>query len=156
MNTDFVRPAVATVPTVYGIETIILRRRAGRLAKIRCNSTYRLRYWNLYKVICIIVISPGCNSTYRLRYWNLHVQVVSLPCPLVRCNSTYRLRYWNGWVIASNPSSKELSEVATVFTVYGIETLKLLRKLPILWIVATVLTIFGICCMMRITKIEFL
>ena len=43
MNTGFVRPAVATVLTVYGIETS-----ADTLASAcksdSCNSTYRLRY----------------------------------------------------------------------------------------------------------------
>ena len=43
MNTGFVRPAVATVPTVYGIET----------------STYIFFYFSIIK---------SCNSTYRLRY----------------------------------------------------------------------------------------
>ena len=61
----------------------------------------------------------GCNSTYRLRYWNL------LICYLLigkqsGCNSTYRLRYWNPklcWV-----NKKPFIVVATVLTVYGIET----------------------------------
>ena len=43
MNTGFVRPAVATVPTVYGIETKVARENA-RAKFDRCNSTYRLRY----------------------------------------------------------------------------------------------------------------
>ena len=42
MNTGFVRPAVATVPTVYGIETLYESEQAVRLSC--CNSTYRLRY----------------------------------------------------------------------------------------------------------------
>ena len=42
MNTGFVRPAVATVPTVYGIETFT--HPSFRLFKASCNSTYRLRY----------------------------------------------------------------------------------------------------------------
>ena len=43
MNTGFLGPAVATVLTVYGIET----RRAeshALIASSSCNSTYRLRY----------------------------------------------------------------------------------------------------------------
>ena len=44
MNTGFVRPAVATVLTACGIETV------------QC--------WLLY----IFIIQEGCNSTYRLRY----------------------------------------------------------------------------------------
>ena len=43
MNTGFVRPAVATVPTVYGIETI--KETYAIIGSLnRCNSTYRLRY----------------------------------------------------------------------------------------------------------------
>ena len=43
MNTGFVRPAVATVLTVYGIETN--SNLAKRVDSLRsCNSTYRLRY----------------------------------------------------------------------------------------------------------------
>ena len=43
INTDFLRYAVATVLTVYGIET-------------------RFRHCNAYS------FSDGCNSAYRLRY----------------------------------------------------------------------------------------
>ena len=41
MNTGLLRPAVATVPTVYGIETSSIKRIVENLS---CNSTYRLRY----------------------------------------------------------------------------------------------------------------
>ena len=43
MNTGFVRPAVATVLTVYGIETVHEEHQKHR-PRIGCNSTYRLRY----------------------------------------------------------------------------------------------------------------
>ena len=43
MNTGFSRDTVATVPTVYGIETSI-RSCSSLLLVISCNSTYRLRY----------------------------------------------------------------------------------------------------------------
>ena len=43
MNTVFVRPAVATVLTVYGIETIIMSPFI-KSTLTGCNSTYRLRY----------------------------------------------------------------------------------------------------------------
>ena len=43
MNTGLLRPAVATVPTVYGIETS--KKISGRSPSRKgCNSTYRLRY----------------------------------------------------------------------------------------------------------------
>ena len=44
MNTGLLRYAVATAPTVYGIETGCYSRESW--ASRRCNSTYRLRYWN--------------------------------------------------------------------------------------------------------------
>ena len=43
MNTGFVRPAVATVLTVYGIETRLLSF-VTETCHLGCNSTYRLRY----------------------------------------------------------------------------------------------------------------
>ena len=42
INTGFLRPAVATVPTVYGIETV--QHRILLVLVLCCNSTYRLRY----------------------------------------------------------------------------------------------------------------
>ena len=42
MNTGFVRPAVATVLTACGIETLNTIPFSRRI--LRCNSTYRLRY----------------------------------------------------------------------------------------------------------------
>ena len=60
---------VATVLTVYGIETI--NSSDKNLQKsLSCNSTYRLRYWNLGSVSLSLSNVIGCNSTYRLRYWN--------------------------------------------------------------------------------------
>ena len=43
MNTGLLRPAVATVPTVYGIETTSIDN-VLNASLICCNSTYRLRY----------------------------------------------------------------------------------------------------------------
>ena len=42
MNTGFLRHAVATVLTVYGIETYTLMDTTGGF--VSCNSAYRLRY----------------------------------------------------------------------------------------------------------------
>ncbi len=44
MNTGFVRPAVAIVLTVYGIETIGSQPLQFTMIDESCNSTYRLRY----------------------------------------------------------------------------------------------------------------
>ena len=74
MNTVFLRDAVATVLTVYGIETGI-GSQFHSLFSYGCNSTYRLRYWNLLKIfIFLLFLFSSCNSTYRLRYWNYGLQ----------------------------------------------------------------------------------
>ena len=45
MNTGLLRYAVATAPTVYGIETVSSLTQVQQLhLELRCNSTYRLRY----------------------------------------------------------------------------------------------------------------
>ncbi len=44
MNTGFVRPTIAIVPTVYGIETSEHFVVEHLLMLMHCNSTYRLRY----------------------------------------------------------------------------------------------------------------
>ena len=46
MNAGVLRPAVATVLTVYGIETLVhkLENRINFCHRSCCNSTYRLRY----------------------------------------------------------------------------------------------------------------
>ena len=44
MNTGFLGTAVATVLTVYGIETKVIQEEYDALYEQSCNSTYRLRY----------------------------------------------------------------------------------------------------------------
>ena len=43
MNAGLLRYAVATTPTVYGIETLTGATKDSNLS-LRCNNTYRLRY----------------------------------------------------------------------------------------------------------------
>ena len=68
---------------------------------VRCNSTYRLRYWNIHaSIVALYLRTKGCNSTYRLRYWNL---IPSSDTPRSNCcNSTYRLRYWNALIATAS------------------------------------------------------
>ena len=204
---------VATVLTVYGIETFrhprcvfdnifllqqylpftvlkqVINLRILEHICLSCNSTYRLRYWNLLEFHKYIESRRTCcNSTYRLRYWNIRATCNRyspflklqqyLPFTVLKrlsvsfwmsimlsCNSTYRLRYWNfspgGGLISSNELQQYLpftvlkqvrfliislnSLVATVLTVYGIET----ECYEVLYthntsLVATVLTVYGI------------
>ena len=89
MNTDFVRPAVATVLTVYGIEThedihhelilfvaTVLTVYGIETVKLIANS-YCITQLQQYlpftvlkrdKITKITIIRFSCNSTYRLRY----------------------------------------------------------------------------------------
>ena len=46
INTGILRAAVATAPTVYGIETLFTISSLLACLLFSCNSTYRLRYWN--------------------------------------------------------------------------------------------------------------
>ena len=96
LNTGFPDPAVATVLTACGIETLINDSGPWLCLISCCNSTYRLRYWNgVANIFNTSRNSACCNSTYRLRYWN-PTTYNNLPNLLLACcNSTYRLRYWN-------------------------------------------------------------
>ena len=123
MNTGFLGPAVATVLTACGIETIEFLFEISFCFSVAtvltaCGiETVHDRIWILN---CLL----SCNSTYRLRYWNdiippkpifkilrlqqyLPLAVLKL-VPLVDlllyrkcCNSTYRLRYWNSTRLTS-------------------------------------------------------
>ena len=62
----------------------------------RCNSTYRLRYWNQYAGVVSVDALPSELQQYlpftvlKLSKWKrFSIQ------GLTGCNSTYRLRYWN-------------------------------------------------------------
>ena len=92
MNTGFLRHAVATALTVYGIETQILL--IAPLC-IRCNSSYRLRYWN----------------------WNNGILNYSRPFTLQQLLPFTVLK---PPISAGIATEKFL--VATALTVYGIET----------------------------------
>ena len=109
---------VATVLTVYGIETQFLLRWV-KASSSGCNSTYRLRYWNEIKgEIPSKEISPVATvlTVYGIETWittilrAVHKPTLQQYLPFTvlkpkyalieatlrsRCNSTYRLRYWN-------------------------------------------------------------
>ena len=68
MNTGFLGPAVATVLTVYGIETFF--------------SFYKFNHAHYFVATVLTVYGI---ETYQIYVWH----TLFLPC----CNSTYRLRY---------------------------------------------------------------
>ena len=118
MNTGFLGPAVATVLTVYGIETWFIRR--SLLIRITTLQQY-LPFTVLKRRIGTIVkIRPMLQQylpfTVLKQYKSFLVKL-----GLFSCNSTYRLRYWNSYAFLYKILI--YSWVATVLTVYGIETL---------------------------------
>ena len=69
MNTSFLGPAVATVLTVYGIETI--NATLNLIREIKAVATVLTVYGietDTFKSSITIKDGLGCNSTYRLRY----------------------------------------------------------------------------------------
>ena len=92
MNTGLLRPAVATVPTVYGIETSLCtawkKEINGKLQqylpftvlKPLCYRHFRSSISKLQQYLPFTVLKP------KLRGYNMFIYKVS-------CNSTYRLRY---------------------------------------------------------------
>ena len=143
-RTKPVNSTVATAPTVYGIETF--EQLVSTLLHKQLQQHLPFTVLKLVEIITIIThYLTGCNSTYRLRYWNVTWNFAHRRTHK-RCNSTYRLRYWNPeifhgafcvevpllqqhlpfTVLKLNatlfPISEDFSIVATAPTVYGIET----------------------------------
>ena len=92
MNTGFVRPAVATVLTVYGIETLKIS-----LARSLVTTLQQYLPFTVLKLEIIIShLSSGHRelqqylpfTVLKQRTLHLKLSIVSLSC-----NSTYRLRY---------------------------------------------------------------
>ena len=111
---------VATVLTACGIETMALKPIWFWIS--RCNSTYRLRYWNrfhcyylLLKTDPVATVLTACGIEtldvhVNTSFFVLKVATVLTACGIetskicvrrlslpLSCNSTYRLRYWN-WI----------------------------------------------------------
>ena len=132
---------VATVLTVYGIETGYYVDIHGMVLLLSCNSTYRLRYWNLSVITwnyCWLVLLQQYLPFTVLKLNPISMSAFEI---ISSCNSTYRLRYWNEY----NECVPALTRfVATVLTVYGIETHRSWCKVHTLVDVATVLTVYGI------------
>ena len=112
---------VATAPTVYGIETLLVNKYNTTIL-LRCNSTYRLRYWNVIPIIISNLLLLSCNSTYRLRYWNNSSTIftlISLPFFVATAPTVYGIETTCQSLLTERLS---YNFVATAPTVYGIET----------------------------------
>ena len=132
------------VPTACGSETPWHRLCTSCLRHDSCNNTYCLRYWNGNRYRSLLVLVVRCNSAYRLQYWNyLFVPIAFLikcwlqqylplvvlkHCTIVSVDSVFRNELLWGLPLAVLKLSKlfsfwwPVSSVATVLTVYGIET----------------------------------
>ena len=68
MNTGFLRHAVATALTVYGIETSETKRGINiwvkALQQLLPFTVLKLNKWTVFICVCYL----SCNSSYRLRY----------------------------------------------------------------------------------------
>ena len=68
MNTGFLRYAVATALTVYGIETCEMHKKNNNLIKTVATA---LTVYGIETIVCTNAYPIGnisCNSSYRLRY----------------------------------------------------------------------------------------
>ena len=93
MNTGVLRPAVATALTVYGIETYNIF--IFFFFFCRCNSTYRLRYWNKTFLTSSLPSDSSLQQHLPFTVLKLFILSSSIHFKMICCNSTYRLRYWN-------------------------------------------------------------
>ena len=91
MNTGFLGPAVATVLTVYGIETVIslLKKLYNGVATVLTvygiETTYSFPFlFLLYKVATVLTVY-GIETRYEFIHRSNNL--------ISSCNSTYRLRY---------------------------------------------------------------
>ena len=131
---------VATALTACGIETFSFRHSFAENNELQQHLPLAVLKQRCY-IFCNDTILEGCNSTYRLRYWNLIICSRSI-YKIFSCNSTYRLRYWNVETLESK-RCRELA-VATALTACGIETSSWHNVTKIIGIVATALTACGI------------
>ena len=118
MNTGFLGPAVATVLTVYGIETFYFEEKCV-IIHIGCNSTYRLRYWNsitqnaLFDLIC--PLQQYLPFTVLKPFRDMHLLWL-----LIELQQYLPFTVLKHFVATKDKAFNPF--VATVLTVYGIET----------------------------------
>ena len=136
---------VATVLTVYGIETYRSWASSTHQLVFCCNSTYRLRYWNSIRSLWIYPSVGRCNSTYRLRYWNWHT--LALDALVLSLQ-----QYLSFMVLKSsicNYTHILFTLVAIVLTIYGIETAFRSRELLASLSAVAIVFIVTICVYYR-------
>ena len=92
-------------------------------------------------LVIILIVFFCCNSTYRLRYWNLliYLEKTSILCHVATALTVYGIETFAECQLIRNSDKF----VATALTVYGIETEYSRYGVSILQ-VATALTVYGI------------
>ena len=123
MNTGFVRPAVATVLTVYGIETI------KRVLFVE--GSFKLQQYLPFTVLKRKKYTHGKSAKFKLQQY-LPFTVLKLRHNYGRTtNDCGRLQQYLPFTVLKRHSNSTWTKkiismpVATVLTVYGIETLPL-------------------------------
>ena len=91
-------------------------------------------------IVCTVAFWVGRNSTYRLRYWNASfgIEYASFDSR----NSTYRLRYWN--MLKASDKKVRISNKSQQYLPFTVLKLHQDVVLLTLYLVATVLTVYGI------------
>ena len=90
MNTGLLRPAVATAPTVYGIETVSLGFLESRAMLLQQHLPFTVLKPPMKAFTSVALNSVATAPTvYGIETHRICIFAVS-EC---RCNSTYRLRY---------------------------------------------------------------
>ena len=116
MNTGFLGPAVATVLTVYGIETVLIEKELEILEKLQQYLPFTVLKQKVSPkdaVILVATVLTVYGIETLVRFYSINLKKSSLqqylPFTVLKPSKTIR--------ITSNDPS-----VATVLTVYGIET----------------------------------
>ena len=125
INTGFLRHAVATALTVYGIETS-----QGLSLYFLSNATLQqpLPFTVLKQSAKIWASSPTKNMLQQPLPFTVLKQTIWTTYRsgwVGGCNSPYRLRYWNPSKVLDAAWFSRI--VATALTVYGIETIEVPR-----------------------------
>ena len=80
-----------------------------------CNSSYRLRYWNL-ELLAFYHCRLG-RLQQLLPFTVLKPTEAAIIINISRCNSSYRLRYWNNIILDANKGSNVTLQQLLPFTV---------------------------------------
>ena len=104
--------------TVYGIETA--KNYGYEFFLLRCNSAYRLRYWNSNIPLTGRLEMLALQQCLPFTVLKLTSNTTSTCTTISSCNSAYRLRYWNKYLESESPDIFKLQQCLP-FTVLKLE-----------------------------------